>query len=179
MTHPRLSRRNLIQASGAAIAVAGTSAAPGHADPLTRPNIVWLLTEDNNPCIGAYGDEVANTPVLDRLAAQGALYEVAYSPAPVCAPSRFSYLTGVPAETCGPAHNMRAIANMPTDFRGFPEYLRWAGYYTTNNDHPGVHHRLSWIAASPSNRAGETTGLSGPVMPVPPSVMSARHRWVR
>ena len=40
---------------------------------------------------------------------------------------------GLHAESCGPAHHMRAIANLPAEFRGFPEYLRNNGYYATNN----------------------------------------------
>lgn len=108
-----------------------TAAAEAHG--VGRPNFVWFLSEDNNPFIGAYGDPFARTPNLDRLAAEGVRYETAYSTAPVCAPSRFSLITGKYAETCGPAHNMRAIAKMPLSVRGFPEYLRAAGYYTTNN----------------------------------------------
>ena len=40
---------------------------------------------------------------------------------------------GMHAESCGPAHHMRAIAKLPAEFRGFPEYLRHDGYYATNN----------------------------------------------
>ena len=98
-----------------------------------RPNFLWFLSEDCNPFIGAYGDPFARTPTLDRLAGDGVRYETVYSTAPVCAPSRFSLLTGKYAETCGPAHNMRAIAKMPSSIRGFPEHLRAAGYYCTNN----------------------------------------------
>ena len=94
---------------------------------------MWFLSEDCNPFIGAYGDPFARTPTLDQLAAEGVRYDTVYSAAPVCAPSRFTLLTGKYAESCGPAHNMRAIAKMPSWIRGFPEYLRAAGYYCTNN----------------------------------------------
>src|SRR5215510_10486090 len=73
-----------------------------------RPNFLWFLSEDCNPFVGAYGDPLARTPTIDKLAAEGIRYETAYSAAPVCAPSRFSLLTGKYAESCGPAHNMRA-----------------------------------------------------------------------
>ena len=139
MTAQDLSRRTVLGAAGgAAVAATALSAVqPARATPSEngpgRPNIVWFLSEDNNPYLGAYGDPVADTPALDRLAAEGARYDVMYSPAPVCAPSRFTYLTGMHAESCGPAHHMRAIAKMPVEFRGFPEYLRDNGYYATNN----------------------------------------------
>src|SRR4051812_21078903 len=131
-----MSRRALLTAGAGGLLAAtlpGLAEGAAAAAPAGRPNFLWFFTEDNNPYNGAFGDPVAHTPNIDRIAAQGIRFEVAYSNAPVCAPSRFSYITGVNAESCGPAHNMRAIANMPSYIRGFPEYLRQAGYYTTNN----------------------------------------------
>jgi arylsulfatase A-like enzyme len=60
-----------------------------------RPNILWIVSEDCPPWFGIYGDRLARTPNLDALAARGVRYSRAYSVAPVCAPSRFSLLTGV------------------------------------------------------------------------------------
>lgn len=122
------SRRAVLGAAAAA-AVTTQANAPGP----TRPNILWLVSEDNNPFIGAYGDSLAHTPALDRLATEGILYRNVFCNAPVCAPSRFSIITGVLPESHGPAHNMRAKAKLPGFLRGFPEYLRQAGYYCSNN----------------------------------------------
>lgn len=98
-----------------------------------RPNILWLVSEDNNPFIGAYGNPLAHTPAIDALAASGVLFNNAFSNAPVCAPSRFGIITGMYPESCGPAHHMRAQGRIPTFLCGFPKYLRDAGYYCTNN----------------------------------------------
>lgn len=139
MTQTDLTRRRVLATGSAGLiaatlpGLAGLDAAAAAGRPVRRPHIVWFLSEDNNPFVGAYGDRLAHTPTIDGLAADGLLFEVAYSPAPVCAPSRFTYLTGVPAESCGPAHHMRGIATLPGFMRGFPAYLRDAGYYTTNN----------------------------------------------
>lgn len=97
------------------------------------PNILWIVSEDNNPFIGAYGDRLARTSVLDRLAREGILYRNVYSNAPVCAPSRFGILTGVYPESCGPAEHMRARAHLPDFIRTYPELMRDAGYFCTNN----------------------------------------------
>ena len=107
----------------------------GRADvPLTaRPNILWIVSEDNNPYLGCYRDTIARTPTIDALAKQGILYENCFSQAPVCAPSRFTLITGVYATSAGPAHQMRAAGKIGDVIRGFPAYLRAAGYYTTNN----------------------------------------------
>ena len=98
-----------------------------------RPNILWLVSEDNNPMIGAYGDKLARTPTIDQLASKGVLFRNAYSNAPVCAPSRFAILTGVYPESCAPANHMRAVGELPKQFQTYPEILRAAGYYCTNN----------------------------------------------
>lgn len=98
-----------------------------------RPNILWIVSEDCPPWIGAYGDDVATTPHLDRLAERGTLFRRAYSAAPVCAPSRFAMLSGVVPESHSPADRMRAVAPMPSWMRTYPELLREAGYHCTNN----------------------------------------------
>jgi len=100
--------------------------------PQKRPNILCLVSEDNGPFLGCYGDPLARTPNLDALAKQGVVFESCYA-MPVCAPSRFTLITGMYPTTCGPAHNMRASGKTPPWLKGFPAYLRQAGYYTTNN----------------------------------------------
>jgi arylsulfatase A-like enzyme len=100
--------------------------------PRQRPNILWLVSEDNNPFLGCYGDKLAHTPTLDRLAAEGVLYEHCFAE-PVCATSRFALISGMYAATCGPAEHMRAAGKIPAWLKGFPALLRQAGYYTTNN----------------------------------------------
>ena len=74
-------------------ATTGTGTRP---DPRGRPNIPWLVSEDNNPFIGAYGDALAHTPHIDAMARSGLLYRKVYANAPVCAPSRFCLLPGNP-----------------------------------------------------------------------------------
>jgi len=97
------------------------------------PNILWTVSEDCPPRFGCYGDRLADTPHLDRLAERGVLYENAYCPMPVCAPSRFSLITGVAPESNAPANQMRAVARRPAWMRTYPEILRRLGYYCTNN----------------------------------------------
>ena len=97
-----------------------------------RPNILWVVSEDNNPFLGCYGDPLAHTPTLDKLAKAGVLYERCYA-WPVCAPSRFTLITGMYPTTCGPAEHMRANGKIPDWLHGFPTYLRQAGYFTSNN----------------------------------------------
>src|SRR5918993_3378510 len=109
----------------------------------TRPNIVWISNEDMSPHLGAYGDRLARTPTLDRLAGQSIRFTHAFSTAPVCAPSRAAIITGMYQTSIGAQHMRTSedrvpelpgpyLAVPPFYVKAFPEYLRGAGYYTSN-----------------------------------------------
>lgn len=130
----RITRRQAMSAGASGLVGATAAAAlPVGAASIERPNILWLVSEDNAPFLGAYGDRLAHTPNIDALARKGVLYRNAFAAAPICAPSRFGILTGVHPEACAPANHMRANATLPSVLRTYPEYLRSAGYYCTNN----------------------------------------------
>lgn len=97
-----------------------------------RPNIVWLTSEDHGPHLGCYGDTYAETPQVDRFAARGMRYAHAWSCAPVCAPARTTLMWGMYATSLGGQH-MRSMAPAPSGKQMFPQLLREAGYYCTNN----------------------------------------------
>ncbi len=112
---------------------------------LERPNILWVSAEDMGPRLGAYGDAVARTPNIDALASRGTRYTRAFTTAGVCSPSRAAIITGMHQVSIG-AHHMRTLSGAPfapppTPYsvvpphyvKTFTEYLRAAGYYTTNN----------------------------------------------
>jgi N-sulfoglucosamine sulfohydrolase len=107
------------------VAIAAEQASP-------RPNILWITCEDTSPDLGCYGDAQARTPNLDRLAGQGARFTNAFSVAGVCAPSRSGLITCMYPTTIGTQH-MRCKGVPPSYVKCFPEYLRAAGYYCTNN----------------------------------------------
>jgi N-sulfoglucosamine sulfohydrolase len=100
--------------------------------PTDRPNLLWITCEDISPNLGCYGDRYARTPALDGLASQGVRYTDAYAITGVCAPNRSCLITGVYPSTLG-SHDMRSTTRLPEQIRCFPEYLRAAGYYCTNN----------------------------------------------
>ena len=58
-------------------------------------NVIWISCEDMGPVLSAYGNNTIKTPNIDRLANQGVKYTNAYSTVGVCAPSRFSIITGM------------------------------------------------------------------------------------
>ena len=61
----------------------------------SRPNILLIVSEDNGPELGCYGDPYVQTPVLDRFASNGVLFDRAYVPQAGCSQSRAALLTGL------------------------------------------------------------------------------------
>src|SRR5947208_6028725 len=108
------------------------AAAPAQEPKPARPNVLWLTSEDHGPHMGCYGDSYATTPNVDRLAARGVVYAHCWSNAPVCAPARTTLISGMYATSTGGEH-MRSLVPYPAGKQMFPQFLRAAGYYCTNN----------------------------------------------
>src|SRR6476620_3540217 len=66
-----------------------------------RPNVLFLISDDLNNLLGCYGDPLAKTPNIDKLAKRGVLFEKAYCTFPLCGPSRNSFLTGLYPNSTG------------------------------------------------------------------------------
>jgi arylsulfatase A-like enzyme len=135
--------------------IAAVLAAPtaGAVETVRPPNVVWLTAEDMSPWIRAYGDATVPTPNLDRLAKEGVVYDNAFATSPVCAPARSALITGMFSTRIGTMHmrnnepsedalkrdpeayaDIPAYEGLPPAFvRCFPERLRAAGYFCTNN----------------------------------------------
>jgi len=144
-----ISRRTMLRsgAMGLATAVAANPlrAAPRPA-PGERPNILWFVSEDNFPIIGAYGDRLARTPTIDRLARDGVLYERNYCVGPVCGVSRFSILTGMHPATAGCSEDFGSTnETLPRFIRGYPEYFKDLGYYTSNNPKKNYNSQFDYV----------------------------------
>ncbi len=156
-----------------------------------RPNILLILSDQHSRKItGCYGDPIAETPNIDRIADRGVAFDAAYCPSPICTPSRMSMLSGrwpheqecwtledqlasdIPtyAHSLGAAGyrtilcgRMHAIG--PDQLHGFTE--RYVGDCSPN-----------WLGA-PRQDLGPLTGTQGPSAPMPgdsdPSSISIRR----
>ena len=97
-----------------------------------RPNILWLTFEDTSAYeFGCYGNKGVHTPNADSLAARGIQFMNAWSVAPQSSAARSSLITGCYSSTYG-----MDIHPVPYDTPAdifFPQRLREAGYYCTNN----------------------------------------------
>jgi iduronate 2-sulfatase len=97
-------------------------------EPTKKFNVLLICVDDLKPLLGCYGDPLAKTPNIDRLASSGLLFRNAYCNQAVCAPSRNSLLTGFRPQTLG-------IYDLGTNFRKakmdcvtLPQLFKNAGY---------------------------------------------------
>ena len=95
---------------------------------MTQPNILVIMADQLAPHFtGAYGHDVAKTPNLDALAARGMRFDAAYCNSPLCAPSRFAFMSGQLISRIAAYDNASEFkASVPT----FAHYLKSLGYRT-------------------------------------------------
>ena len=95
------------------------------------PNILLIVSEDNGPELGCYGDRFARTPNLDRLASEGVRFENAFVPYSVCSPSRACFLTGLhPQENGHIGLATHKFTLYDADTPNAVTLLKPAGYHT-------------------------------------------------
>jgi len=151
LIHPTWPRTFAAGTACAALLFALGAGSARSADRTALPNILWITSEDNSPYLGCYGDGLAHTPHLDRLAAQGVRYRNAFANAPVCSTARTTLITGMYACSLG-AHHHRSRVSIPAAFPLYPVPLREAGYYCTNNsktDYNVANAGKTWDESSP------------------------------
>ena len=96
---------------------------------MARPNILLVMADQLAPHFtGTYGHPLVATPHLDALAERGARFDAAYCHSPLCAPARFTMLSGKPVAAIGAWDNASEFsASIPT----VAHHLRMLGYRTT------------------------------------------------
>ncbi|MCG8578954.1 MAG: galactose-1-epimerase, partial [Bacteroidales bacterium] len=94
-----------------------------------QPNVLLIMVDDLKPTIGAYGDEHAVSPNLDRLTEMGMRFDMAYCNQAVCMASRYNYMLGSRSTSTG-------IYGFGTEFRDvypdavtLPQHFKNAGYH--------------------------------------------------
>ncbi len=125
----------------AAAAAAGLTLAAACAPRDPRPNVL-LVTLDTTRAdhLGAYGAAFARTPVFDRLAAEGTLFERAWTTVPLTTPAHASLMTSLYPEASGVRNN--GLSRIPEQAKTLAEAFRDAGYRTAG-----------FVAAFPVSRA--------------------------
>ncbi len=100
-----------------------------HAFAQKQPNILVIISDDHAyNAISAYGSNLAQTPNIDRLANEGALFTKAYVTNSICGPSRAAFLSGKYSNLNGFKDNENSNFNFNQDI--FVKQLQQAGYQT-------------------------------------------------
>ncbi|MBO0590153.1 sulfatase [Cellulophaga sp. E16_2] len=120
-----------------------------------QPNILFIAIDDLRPELGAYGSDIAISPNIDALAADGLLFNNAYCQEAICSPSRASVMTGARPETLRVIENYSYFRDLNPDIETLPQHLRANGYetvYTGKIFHPGyTDAALSWSRKADPN----------------------------
>ncbi len=116
-----------------------------------RPNIVFIISDQHKyEFTGAYGSDIAITPNIDKLAKTGIIFTNAYTPAPVCAPARASYITGMYPYANGAIYHKAPVLMPNGKVKNLGSgYLRKTGYHEGIETLADVFRNENYITASP------------------------------
>lgn len=91
-------------------------------------NVLFIVADDLNCALGAYGDTLVHTPNLDRLAEEGAVFTNAHCQYPLCGPSRASFMTGLYADQTRIRKNNVYLRSAVPDVVTLSQRFRQRGY---------------------------------------------------
>lgn len=95
-----------------------------------RPNVLLILVDDLKPALGSYGDPVAKTPNIDKLAKRGMRFDLAYANQAVCAPSRFTLMLGAHSTSTGLYGLGSQLRDLVPNAITMPQHFARHGYRT-------------------------------------------------
>ena len=126
-----MTTKRLIELAGMAVVMTGLVAQLGAtaAEAPRRPNVLFIVSDDLNTMLGCYGDPLAKTPHIDRLAARGVRFDHAYCSYPLCGPSRNYFLTGLYPNSTGILSNAQIFRQSIPQQPSMPQSFRLAGYF--------------------------------------------------
>ena len=95
-----------------------------------KPNIIFIAIDDLKPTIGAFGDEFAETPILDKLAKKATIFTNNHTQQAVCGPSRASLLTGKRPDYTKVRDLKTKMRDINPNILTIPQYFKENGYIT-------------------------------------------------
>ena len=96
--------------------------------PKQKPNVLFVVFDDLNNRLGCYGDPVAKSPNLDRLAARGTLFTRNFCQQPICGPSRASFMSGRRPDSLGITSMTKYLYDLHPDAVTIPQWFMQHGY---------------------------------------------------
>jgi len=134
---------------------------------MSKPDILIFLSDQHNAMLAGYaGDSIVRTPHLDKLAADGTVFDAAYTSFPLCVPARIGFMTGQQSFRHGYIGNEGAI---PSDQATFIHSLAAEGYETV------LCGRMHFLG--PDQRHGFTKRIAGDITPTYPGRFDKGASW--
>ena len=93
-------------------------------------NVSFIMSDDLNTSLGAYGNTVVQTPHLDKLAENGTLFTQAHCQFPLCGPSRVSIMTGLRPDTTQVWVNKASLRETIPTVETLPQFFKNKGYFS-------------------------------------------------
>lgn len=93
-----------------------------------KPNVVFVVFDDLNNRLGCYGDPIAKSPNLDRLAARGTVFTRNFCQQPICGPSRASFMSGRRPDSLGIWSMTKYLYDLHPDAVTIPQWFMQHGY---------------------------------------------------
>uniref|UniRef100_UPI0025F8F666 sulfatase n=1 Tax=Algoriphagus sp. TaxID=1872435 RepID=UPI0025F8F666 len=96
-----------------------------------KPNVLFIISDDlTTTALGTYGNEKAQTPVIDKLASESTVFTRAYTQYPVCGPSRASFMFGYYPNATQTYGYVSGRENVGDGRPSMAELFKQNGYYT-------------------------------------------------
>jgi iduronate 2-sulfatase len=99
-----------------------------HGADAKKPNVLFVVFDDLNNRLGCYGDPVAKSPNLDRLAARGTVFTRNFCQQPICGPSRASFMSGRRPDSLGIWSMTKYLYDLHPDAVTIPQWFMQHGY---------------------------------------------------
>lgn len=128
-------------------------------------NVLFIAVDDLRPELGCYGNQLIQTPNVDKLAAQGTRFDRAYCQYPLCNPSRSSLFTGKHPTTTGVLDNRKWFRAEHPDWVTLPQHFKANGYAslrTGKQFHGGIDDTDAWTEGGEPRQFEGASNTSAP-----------------
>lgn len=139
--------------------------------PKRRPHVLFVAVDDLNCRLGCYGDALAKSPNIDKIAERGVVFAKAFCQYPLCAPSRSSLLTGLRPDTTRVFDNRTHFRSKLPSAVSLPQLFRKSGYFTVSVGkvfHGGLDDPMAWDEVLTPKGLGRIAGVVRPGRPPRP-----------
>src|SRR3954462_9156210 len=143
----------------------------------TRPNVLFLISDDLRNELGCYGNPHVRSPNIDALASRGVKFDRAYVQYPLCNPSRTSMLNGRYPTTTGIMDNRSFFGAAHPEFVSLPKFFKSQGFATLRSGkifHEGIDDEEAWTEGGEPRTGAAASASASASRPTPRAAPAAK-----